>query len=218
MAKNEKFLKDAKPITGLATLTDEQAEFVGNRQAPTLTVGTTVCVPTQIVHMEDTPMGGGRFVFVNVFYKDGGYIETKSVALSQFTNRTYGPDPINDGKITPLQIEAYPDVDRQGRAVVRAAMQPFDSNVDTPLLQGVVEKDGAKALVIKEAAAYAVGKGDIHNMASLVREAHGGYSVAVQEADAGLVKLKKRRLPSLTKTAILPGMDTLPTECAPYLV
>ena len=217
MAKIEKVLKNAKPVTGLAKLTDEQAEFVGNQQAPTLTVGTTVCVPTQIVHMEDTPMGAGKFVFVNI-YKDGGYIETKSVALSQFTRRTYGPDPVVDGKLVPLQIEAYPDVDRQGRSVVRAALQPTDSNIDTPLLQGVVEKDGSKTLIIKEAAAYAVGKGNIHNLSDLVKEPHGGYSVAVQDADAGLVKLKKRRLPSLTKTAILPGMDTLPTECAPYLV
>lgn len=217
MAKIERFLKNAKPITGLATLTDEQAEFVGNMQTPSLEVGTTICVPAQIVHIETTPMGGGKFVFINI-YKGGQYSETKSIALSQLTRRTYGPDPVIDGKLTPLQVEAYPDVDRQGRAVVRAAMQPFDSNVDTPLLQGVVEKDGGKVLVIKEPTAYNVGKGSVHNMSSLVREAHGGYSVAVQEGDAGLVLLKKRRLPALTKTATLPGMDTLPSECAPYLV
>lgn len=217
MAKIEKVLKNAKPVTGLAKLTDEQAEFVGNRQAPALTIGMTICVPAQIVHLEDTPWGAGKFVFCN-FYKDGSYVETKSVALSQFTLRTYGPDPVIDGKLVPLQIEAYPDVDRQGRSVVRAALQPTDSNIDTPLLQGVVEREGSKTLVIREAAAYAVGKGDIHNMSDLVKEAHGGYSVAVQSADAGLVKLKKRRLPSLTKTAVLPGMATLPSECAPYLV
>lgn len=217
MAKIEKSLKDAKPITGLAKLTDEQAEFVGNQRVPTLTVGTTICVPAQVVHMEDTSMGEGRFVFVNV-YKDGEYQETKSVALSQLTHRTYGPDPVIDGKLMPLQIGAYPDVDRQGRNVVRAALQPSDSNIDTPLLQGVVEKNGDKVLVIKEAAAYKVRTGCIHNLCSLVREPHGGYSVAVNPADAGLVLLKKRRLPSLEQTGIIPGMDTLPSECAPYLV
>lgn len=217
MAKLAQFLKDAKPVTGLAKLTDEQAEFVGNQQPAALTVGTVVVIPRQIVHIEDTPMGAGKFLYINI-YKEGAYLESKSVALSQFTRRTYGSDPIVDGKIYPLQIEAYPDVDRQGRSVVRAALQPTDSNIDSPLLQGVIDKDGSKTLIIKEAAAYAVGKGDIHNMSDLVKEAHGGYSVAVMDTDAGLVKLKKRRLPSLTKTAVLPGMDTLPAECKPYLV
>ena len=217
MAKIEKTLKNAKPVTGLAKLTDEQAEFVGNQQPAALTAGTVVVIPRQIVHTEDTQMGVGKFVYINV-YKDSTYVESKSVALSQFTRRTYGPDPIVEGKICPLQVEAYPDVDRQGRSGVRAALQPTDSNIDTPLLQGVEVKDGAKTLIIKEAAAYAVGKGDIHNMSDLVQEAHGGYSVAVMDSDAGLVKLRKRRLPSLTKTTLAPGMDTLPKECAPYLV
>lgn len=194
-------------VKGSVEMTDQQAEFVNNRRDAVLQIGTTVVIPAQLAHLEEGTNNNGtylsRAIFVNI-YRNGEYIETKSVAVSQFQKRTYGSE---------TTVAAITTVDGQNRDVTRGEYPATVTNVDAPLPVRAVDKNGKHLMAIVKPAAYRVERGSIHNVPTLFQEASGAWSL---EADGEYLALKRQMLPELKSETVVPAQAVLPEAVAEY--
>lgn len=200
MGISQEILKNVK---GSAEMTDQQAEFLNNRRDAALQIGTTVVIPAQYAHLEEGSNNNGTFlskaVFVNV-YRGGEYLETKSIAVSQFQKRTYGPE---------TTVAAITTVDGQGRDVTRGEYAATVTNVDAPLPVKAVDHNGKHIMTVVKPIAYRVERGSIHNVPTLFQEASGAWSL---ECEGEYLALKRQLLPELKAESVVPAQAVLPEE------
>lgn len=197
---------------GNAVVDARTAEFLNDRVPQSLIPGTTVVIPKQVVHLEKLSSGmNGKFVFVNVFDKDGKYLHTTSVGVSSFQRTTYGTDP-------NIVVELIDREDSDGIMCIRASYPAFDTNIDVRLRTIAQEIDGSMTMVVPEPATYHIEKGQIHMVTSMEKNSQGGWDVVGQPTNRYTAKLDRRYYPNIVTAPSVNGRDQLPEECSGYML
>lgn len=202
-------------------VTADQAEFMNASVASSLVPNTTVVVPSQYVHSQVARKGSngqpdtiGKYIYANVYDKDGKYMYTTGISVAAFQRTTYGTDP-------SVTVKLIQKKDAQNRDVWRAEIPAFDTNIDQRLR---TEADAELRMLVPESRAFKIEKGALHFMTSMTQEKSKAWSTTEDSNNPGFAKLDRRYLPNIVSVSIPTecmdknGKVQMPDECSGYML